>query len=167
VLAHSFEERKAALTQLAESIMDEISAAIPVTPATLVASILSASKEPLTDEEIVAAIDRRRTEWRDRIWLLREKTGAEIWRLARKILELRHLLVPAERWRSDLFDGSGVPVIEEAWQWNPNEKLLRDYYANSLLTFAEVKRRGWPERPKSREQIEASAARAAAEAAKA
>jgi len=121
----------------------------------------------LRDTAGIAAIDRRRTEWRDRIWLLREKTGAEIWRLARKILELRHLLVPAERWRSDLFDGSGVPVIEEAWQWNPNEKLLRDYYANSLLTFAEVKRRGWPERPKSREQIEASAARAAAEAAKA
>jgi hypothetical protein len=161
VLAHSFDERKAALQMLAESIMSEISAAIPVTPVTLAASILD---QPHTDEEIVAAIDGYREKWRDRVWLLREKTGAEIWRLAKSILELRHLVQPAERWRSDLFDGSGIPVIEEAWQWNPNETLLRNYYANSLLTFEEVKRRGWPERPKSREQIEAQAARAAAEA---
>jgi hypothetical protein len=63
---------------------------------------------------------------RERVWLLRGKTGAEIRKLARKILELRHLIEPAERWRSALFDGSGVPVIEEAWHWNPNEKLLRD-----------------------------------------
>jgi glycerol-3-phosphate O-acyltransferase len=161
VLAHSFEERKAALQLLAESIMTEISAAIPVTPVTLAASILD---QPRTDEEIVAAIDGYREKWRDRVWLLREKTGGEIWRLAKSILELRHLVQPAERWRSDLFDGSGIPVIEEAWQWNPKETLLRNYYANSLLTFEEVKRRGWPERPKSREQIEAQAARAAAEA---
>jgi hypothetical protein len=25
--------------------------------------------------------------------------------------------------------------------------MLRDYYANALMTFDEVKRRGWPERP--------------------
>ena len=62
------------------------------------------------------------------------------------MVELRHLIEPAERWRSDLFEGSGVPVIEEAWRWNPGETLLRDYYANSLMTFDEVKRRGWPER---------------------
>jgi glycerol-3-phosphate O-acyltransferase len=159
VLALSFDDRKAALRQLAESIMDEISAAIPVTPVTLAATILA---QPRTDEEIVAAMDAYRAEWRDRVWLLREKSGAEIWKLARKILELRHLIEPAERWRSDLFDGSGVPVIEEAWQWNPNEKLLRDYYANSLLTFADVKRRGWPERTKDRREVEAQAARAAA-----
>jgi glycerol-3-phosphate O-acyltransferase len=162
VLATSFDDRKAALQQLAESIMDEISAAVPVTPVTLVATILD---QPRTDAEIVAAIDQYRDEWRDRVWLLREKTGAEIWRLAREILSLRRLLQPAERWRSDLFDGSGVPVIEEAWQWNPEESLLRHYYANSLLTFAEVKRRGWPERVKDRATIEAQAARAAADGA--
>jgi hypothetical protein len=55
-----------------------------------------------------------------------------------------------------------VPVIEEAWQWNPNESLLRAYYANSLLTFDEVKQRGWPERPKNNAELEAQAARAAA-----
>jgi len=164
VLSQAFEDRKAALTTLAESIMNEISAAIPVTPVTLVASILD---KPFTDEEIVAAIDGYREKWRDRVWLLREKNGAEIWKTAKAILELRHLVEPAQRWRSDLFDGGGVPVIEEAWQWNPKETLLRNYYANSLLTFDEVKRRGWPERPKSREQLEAQAARAAAEAAKA
>ena len=146
--------------QLAEKIMDEISDAIPVTPVTLVATILS---EPHTDEEIIAAIDSYRERWRDRVWLLREKTGAEIWKLAKAILELRRLLQPAQRWRSDLFDdGGGVPVIEEAWQWNENEKLLREYYANSLLTFAEVKRRGWPERKKDVAQLEMEAARAAA-----
>ena len=62
------------------------------------------------------------------------------------MLERRHLIEPAEKWRSDLFEGEGVPVIEDAWQWNPREILLRDYYANSLLTFDEVKQRGWPER---------------------
>jgi hypothetical protein len=39
-------------------------------------------------------------------------------------------------------------VIEEAWQWNPRETLLRDYYANSLMTFEEVTQHGWPERKK-------------------
>ena len=53
VLAQSFDDRKAALMQLAEKIMDEISDAIPVTPVTLVATILS---EPHTDEEIIAAL---------------------------------------------------------------------------------------------------------------
>ena len=69
-----------------------------------------------------------------------------MWRAAKWILELRHLIETAERWRSDLFSGEGVPVVEEAWQWNPAEVLIRDYYANSLMSFAEVKQRGWPER---------------------
>jgi len=159
VLASSFDDRKAALQQFAESVMREISSAIPVTPVSLVATILD---EPHTDEEIVAEIARYREQWRDRVWLLREKTPQEIWRLAREILSLRRLVQPAERWRSDLFDGSGVPVIEEACQWNPNESLLRAYYANSLLTFDEVKQRGWPERSKNIAELEAQAARAAA-----
>jgi hypothetical protein len=102
---------------------------------------------------------------RERVWLLRGKTGAEIRKLARKILELRHLIEPAERWRSAHFDGGGVPVIEGAWHWNPNEKLLRDDYANSLLTFADVKRCGWPERLKDRTILEAQAARVATDGA--
>ena len=147
ILSPSFEERKAALTDLAEVVMTEISNALPVTPVTLLARIFAEHPdEPLTDDEIVDAIDGYRSAWHDRVWLLREKTGEEIWRAARRVVELRHLIQPAERWRSDLFEGSGVPVIEEAWQWNPRETLLRDYYANSLLTFDEVKRRGWPER---------------------
>jgi len=159
VLAPSFEDRKAAVQEFAESVMREISAAIPVTPVTLVATIL---KEPHTDDEIVAAIARYREQWRDRIWLLREKTPKEIWRLAREILSLRRLVQPAERWRSDIFEGGGVPAIDETWQWNPDELLLRNYYANSLLTFDEVKQRGWPERPKNAAELEAQAARAAA-----
>ncbi|HEX2120517.1 MAG TPA: hypothetical protein VHL59_02645 [Thermoanaerobaculia bacterium] len=62
------------------------------------------------------------------------------------MLELRHLIVPVERWHDDLFDRGGIPSIEDAWRWNPDELLLRDYYANALMPFAEVKKRGWPER---------------------
>jgi glycerol-3-phosphate O-acyltransferase len=148
-LSPSFEDRKAAMTELAELVMTEISNALPVTPVTLLARIFADRPDtPLTDGEIVDAIDGYRVTWHNRVWLLREKTGEEIWRAARRVVELRHLIQPAERWRSDLFEGSGVPVIEEAWQWNPRETLLRDYYANALMTFEEVKQRGWPERKK-------------------
>ena len=146
ILDPGFERRKAALTELAELVMGEISRSIPVTPVTLVARIFADHRTPLTNEEIVAGIDHYRELWHDRVWLLREKNGAEIWRAALPIMELRHLIEPAERWRSDLFDGESVPVVEEAWAWSPRELMLRDYYANSLLTFAEVKQRGWPER---------------------
>jgi glycerol-3-phosphate O-acyltransferase len=150
ILSPSYEERKGAMTDLAELVMTEISNALPVTPVTLLARIFADRPDtPRTDEEIVDAIDAYRSTWHDRVWLLREKTGAEMWRAARRVVELRHLIEPAERWRSDLFEGSGVPVIEEAWQWNPRETLLRDYYANSLMTFEEVKARGWPERRKT------------------
>jgi len=150
ILSPAYDGRKAALTGLAELVMTEISNALPVTPVTLLARIFAEHpEEPLTDGDIIEGIDRYREAWRDRVWLLREKTGETIWRAARPVVELRHLIQPAERWRSDLFEGSGVPVIEEAWQWNPRETLLRDYYANSLMTFEEVKGRGWPERKKT------------------
>jgi glycerol-3-phosphate O-acyltransferase len=149
ILLPSYDGRKMALTELAALVMTEISNALPVTPVTLLARIFAEHPdEPLTESEIIDAIDRYRESWRDRVWLLREKTGETIWGAARPVVELRHLIQPAERWRSDLFEGSGVPIIEEAWQWNPRETLLRDYYANSLMTFAEVKARGWPERKK-------------------
>jgi glycerol-3-phosphate O-acyltransferase len=147
ILSPAFDDRKAALTELAEIVMTEISNALPVTPVTLLARVFAGHPdEPLTEVEIIAAIDRYREAFPHRVWLLREKTGADLWRAARPVVELRHLIEPAERWRSDLFEGSGVPVIEEAWRWNPAETLLRDYYANSLMTFEDVKRRGWPER---------------------
>ena len=144
-LAPEFERRKPHLQGLAELVMREISRALPVTPVPLVARILT-ERPVATEQEIAAAIDDYRARWRDRVWLLREKTGREIWVAARRVLELRHLIEPAQRWRSDLFEGEGVPIIEDAWQWNPTELLLRDYYANSLLTFDEVKQRGWPDR---------------------
>jgi glycerol-3-phosphate O-acyltransferase len=159
LVAPTFEERKAALQRLADFVMGELSDALPVTPVPLVARIL-ADQSPLTDAQIEQAIAVRRQQWSDRIWLLREKTPAEVWRAARNVLELRRLIQPVQQWRTDLFDdGGGVPVIEDAWQWNPNELLLRDYYANSLLTFEEVKQRGWPER-KPREAAEQAAAAA-------
>jgi glycerol-3-phosphate O-acyltransferase len=146
LLGETYESRKEAMQELAEAIMTEISDALPVTPVTLAARVFAEARGPLTDGEIVAAMERYRQQWPERVWIIREKTGKEIWAAARNILELRHLIEPAEQWRSDLFDGEGVPVIEDAWQWNPREILLRDYYASSLLTFAEVKKRGWPER---------------------
>lgn len=162
VLAPSYDERKADLQALAEKVMMEISAALAVTPVTLVARIFGEQARPLTDTEIVAEIARYQHEWRDRSWLLREKTAKEIWKTARQVLELRHLVVPHEQWRSDLFEESGLPVIEDAWQWNPSQLLLRDYYANALMPFAEVKRRGWPER--KRDEVAIAAASAASRA---
>lgn len=149
LLAATFEQRKPALRELADRVMSEISAAMAITPVTLAARVFDDHAQPLTDEEIAAAIDRYREQWKGRHWLLREKSGAEIWKAARPILELRRLIEPASLWRSDLFEGSGVPVIEEAWQWNAGETHLRDYYANALLTFEEVQARGWPERIRS------------------
>ncbi len=144
ILSPDFADRKGELRALAETVMQQISAALPVTPVTLAARIFAESRDPLNDSEMAERADRYVDQWRDRVWLLRERNGEDIWRAARRILELRRLIQPAERWRSDLFEGEGVPVIEDAWHWNPAETVLRDYYANSLLTFAEVKRRGWP-----------------------
>jgi glycerol-3-phosphate O-acyltransferase len=145
ILASDFAHRKEEVQMLAESVMYQISAVLPVTPVTLAARIFAESREPLTDAEIIARMDQYLQQWRERVWLLREKTGEELWRYAKRILELRRLIQPAERWRSDLFEGEGLPVLEDALRWNPAEVLLRDYYANSLLSFDEVKQRGWPD----------------------
>ena len=142
VLDETFERRKPDLQRLAEEIMSEISGALPVTPVTLVAAIFR-RQEVITDAAMLGEIAALREEWRDRTWLLREKTPAEIWRSARILLQLRNLIVPHEQWRDDLFDRGGVPSIEDAWRWNPLEIRLRDYYANALQTFDEVKTRGW------------------------
>jgi glycerol-3-phosphate O-acyltransferase len=158
VLNEEWEARKALVNELAEETMREISAAIPVTPVPLVATLFRAH-DLMSEEEILAGIAKLRVQWHERVWLLREKTPAEIWRAARHVLELRRLVEPAQRWRSDLFDGSGVPVIEDVWRWNPAELLLRDYYANSLVPFDDVKSRGWPERKLriTQEAVDASA----------
>ena len=158
VLAARFDDRKADLQKMADLIMTEISNALPVTPVTLVASVF-ARRSVLTDAQMLEELQALREEYRDRPWLLREKTPAEVWKAARHVLELRHLIVPVEQWRDDLFDRGGVPSIEDAWQWNPDEHLLRDYYAQSLTPYADVKKRGWPERKKDGEVI--AAARAA------
>jgi len=158
VLATHFDERKDELQKLADLVMTEISNALPVTPVTLVATIF-ARQETVTETEILRELGRMREEHRDR-WLLREKTPREVWLVAKHVLALRHLIVPVEQWKDDLFDRGGIPEIEDAWQWNPEEKLLRDYYANSLMPYAQVKARGWPERQKK--DADAVAARAAA-----
>ncbi len=159
VLATHFDDRKDDLQKLADLIMTEISEALPVTPVTLVATIF-ARHSIATEAEILRELGRMREDHRDR-WLLREKTPKEVWRVAKHVLELRRLIVPAERWKDDLFDQGGIPEIEDAWQWNPGELLLRDYYANSLMPYEKVKARGWPER-KKRDADAVAAARAAA-----
>lgn len=146
ILSASYEERKPELQRLADTVMAEISEALPVTPVTMVASIFA--KHPIvTDEAMLNEIEKLRTEWGERAWLLREKTPKELWKAARQVLELRHLIVRVDQWRDELFeDRGGMPEIEDAWQWNPAQHLLRDYYANALMTYDDVKRRGWPER---------------------
>jgi hypothetical protein len=126
--------------------MSEISDALPVTPVTMVASIFT--KHPvLTDDAMLREIETVRAEWGERAWLLREKTPQELWKAAKQVLQLRHLIVPVDQWRDELFeDRGGMPEIDDAWGWNPRQILLRDYYANALLTYDEVKQRGWPER---------------------
>ncbi|HLJ75556.1 MAG TPA: hypothetical protein VKU62_13270 [Thermoanaerobaculia bacterium] len=116
ILADDFERRKPHLQALAEMVMQRISAVLPATPVALAARAFR-ERNILTDSELPAE--------------------------AKRILEMRRLIQPAERWRSDLFEGEGVPVVEDAWRWHPDELALRDYYANSLLSFDEVKRRGW------------------------
>ncbi len=161
VLSAAFEQRKEALQKLADLVMTEISNALAPTPVSLVASIFS-RRDVLTEEQILRELETLREEYRARPWLLREKTPTEVWNAARHVLQLRHLIVPVDQWRDDLFDRGGVPEIEDAWQWNPDERLLRDYYANALMPYEAVKRRGWPERKKD---AESRAARAAADGA--
>jgi glycerol-3-phosphate O-acyltransferase len=136
ILSDTFEGRKAELQRLAETVLAEISSALPVTPVTLVATIFR--KHPvLTQEQMLVELERAREEYRDRPWLLREKTPKEIWKAARQVLELRHLITPVEQWRDELFeDRGGMPELEDAWTWNEQELLLRDYYANALVPFA-------------------------------
>ena len=141
-LSETFETRKPELQKLADLVMTEISNALPVTPVTLVATAFT-RHAVLTDEQMLSEIATLRDELRTRTWLLREKTPAEIWKTAKFVLELRHLIVPVEQWKDDLFDRGGVPTIEDAWRWNPDEILLRDYYANALVPFEEIKVRGW------------------------
>ncbi len=126
LLAKEFEERKPEMQRLAETIMDGISHALPVTPVALLATVF-AEHEWLDDREIIAAVDERRTAWAERNWLLREKDGASLWNAAREVLVIRHLL-----------ENAGG-----RWRWNPGERLLLAYYANSLLPFETVKTRGW------------------------
>jgi len=139
LLAHTFDERKESLTALAELVMTEISRALPLTPVALVARLFT-QRETWSDAEMCEALERERAAFSDRVWLTREKTGAEIWKAAREILSIRHLI--AEK------DG--------VWSWNADEPMLRDYYANSLLTFEEVKRRGWPERKRDEKAVAAA-----------
>jgi glycerol-3-phosphate O-acyltransferase len=130
VLSLDYETRKPAMQLLADTVMTEISNAVPVTPVTLVARIFGEHDGAMTEAEMLAAIGEYRERWRERVWLLREKTPEDIWRAARAVLTLRHLLVES--------DGK--------WSWPADERMLRDFYAASLMTYAEVKARGWPER---------------------
>jgi glycerol-3-phosphate O-acyltransferase len=140
-VAETFEERKPELTRLAEEVMMRISDAIPVTPVTLAAHIFR-DQTVVSEGEMIAAMERQQRQWHHRVWLLREKTAEDIWRAAKDVVLLRHLVVG---------DESG-------WRWNESELPLRDYYANSLLRFDEVKQRGWPDTKKQSMEVRVPAA---------
>ena len=131
VVAADFEQRKPDLQRLADDVMNEISAAAPITPVPLAARIFAEHPAgTMAEEEIVREIAGYREKWSKRVWTLRETTPAGIWVAARDLLLFRHL----------------IESVDGGWRWRADETLLRDFYANSLMTFDEVKRRGWPER---------------------
>jgi glycerol-3-phosphate O-acyltransferase len=132
LLAATFEERKPALQALAERAMTAISDSLPITPVCLVASIFREAEGPISVGEIERRIEEEQIRMSGRTWLTRERSATEIWESARRLLRLRNL----------------IRIEHRGWIWNPEEKLLCDYYANSLMTFDEVKRRGWIERTK-------------------
>ena len=141
LLAETFEERKPALQALADEVMRHISDALPLTPVPVVARVFSEGHGDgwLSEQRIIEDIGRIQEKQRERVWLTRERSADEIWRSARTLLELRHLIVQ---------EGS-------TFRWNPQQALIRDYYANSLLSYDEVKARGWPQRESSKGGISA------------
>ncbi|MEO6487487.1 MAG: 1-acyl-sn-glycerol-3-phosphate acyltransferase, partial [Thermoanaerobaculia bacterium] len=88
ILSPDFEQRKPDLQRLAEVVMGEISSALPITPVTLLARVFAdhADRSEISEQEIVAAIERYRVSWSERLWLMREKNAADLWRAAREIL---------------------------------------------------------------------------------
>ena len=137
ILSPDYEERKPDLEGLADLIMTRISGCMPVTPVPLVASIFAEAGGAMTEEEMLAAIARKREELAKRVWAVEnvrtlESPATDIWRAAQKVLRLRRLIVENEG----------------RWSWNPEDIVLRDYYANSLLEWSAVRARGWPAREK-------------------
>jgi len=127
LLGGTFEARKEAMQRLADMIMERISAALPVTPVPLVAGVFASREDALSDDEILEAIAEYRSRFSNRVWLNQEQTAEEIWEAAKRHLELRHF----------------IEETANGWRWNPEDLLLRDYYANSLIPYGEVKARGW------------------------
>ncbi|HEU5162111.1 MAG TPA: 1-acyl-sn-glycerol-3-phosphate acyltransferase [Thermoanaerobaculia bacterium] len=128
VLSEDFEEKKPALRELARTIIERTSDALPVTPVTLVARIFRDRRSAaLSEAEILREIDRLRAAEQGRPWLIREHASADVWRAAKRVLRLRRL----------------IEVSPGGWRWSPQEPLLLDYYANALVPYEEVERRGW------------------------
>jgi glycerol-3-phosphate O-acyltransferase len=131
ILSEEFGVKKPALQELARTIIERTSTALPVTPVTLVARIFREHENTAVSEaEILREIDRARAANRGRPWLIREHASADIWRAAKRVLRLRRL----------------IDVGPGGWRWAPAERLLLDYYANALVPYEEVERRGWLER---------------------
>lgn len=124
VLAEDFEARKPRLRELADETMRRISAAAPVTPVAVVASVLGTGWSDRRDVMNGIEAELRRLAGRR---FSKAFTASEIWEEARLVLELRHLV-----------ENDG-----DRWRWNPEEDVLRRYYANGLLTYDEVAKRGW------------------------
>jgi glycerol-3-phosphate O-acyltransferase len=124
LIAGTFEERKASMKRLADQIMESISAALPITPVPVVARVFAGNECALTESGIIDAVRDFRERSSARVWLTGEQTAEEIWEAAKRLLVLRHL----------------IEETAEGWRWNPEEILLRDYYANALVPYGRVVR---------------------------
>ena len=128
VLNEEFDVKKAALGELARTIIQRTSDALPVTPVTLAARIFrDRGDAPLSEAEILREIDRVRAAEQGRPWLIREHASADVWRAAKRVLRLRRL----------------IEVGPGGWRWSPQEPLLLAYYANALVPYEEIEKRGW------------------------
>ena len=129
-LSEDFDAKKAALRELARTIAEGMSDALPPTPVTLVAHIFREHDgAALSEAEILRAIDGFRAA-ATRPWLIREHAAADVWRAAKRVLRLRRL----------------IEVGPGGWRWAAGERQLLDYYANALVPFGEIERRGWVDR---------------------
>ncbi len=126
ILSTEWEQKKPFLGELAAEVMREISRSLPVTPVPVVATIFrQVGLCGLSREEILQKISAIQHETEERAWHLRDSGADRIFEAARHVLELRHLI--RER--------------EGLWWWNPEEIAIRDFYANSLVSFDEAMRR--------------------------
>ena len=126
ILSTEWDEKKPHLRELASNVMRQISRSLPVTPVPVIAAIFAkAGDQPISEARLIEEIRSFQSEIGERAWHLRESAPDRIWESARQVLELRALVIESEGF----------------WRWNPEELVIRDFYASSLVSFDEAMRR--------------------------